>query len=136
MLYPAQKLNPAISQYRDRRFNGTQEEFEDCLRKSTTLYVGNLSFYTTEEQIFEVCLSSAAVHTHIYSQSNRLTLSRDLRSNMLCCCRAASLHSLLNALLSSHRMTCTAKGKCISLHRCFPEQEMSSASSWGWTSTR
>ena len=54
MLLDAQKLNPAISQYRDRRFNGTQEEFDDCLRKSTTLYVGNLSFYTTEEQIFEV----------------------------------------------------------------------------------
>ena len=62
MLHPAQKLNPGISQYRDRRFNGTQEEFEDCLRKSTTLYVGNLSFYTTEEQIFEVCLSSAGAH--------------------------------------------------------------------------
>ena len=54
VLLGMQKLNPAISQYRDRRFNGTQEEFEDCLRKSTTLYVGNLSFYTTEEQIFEV----------------------------------------------------------------------------------
>ena len=54
VLLESQKLNPAISQYRDRRFNGTQEEFEDCLRKSTTLYVGNLSFYTTEEQIFEV----------------------------------------------------------------------------------
>ena len=51
-----QKLNPAISQYRDRRFNGTQADFEDCLKKSTTLYVGNLSFYTTEEQIFEVWL--------------------------------------------------------------------------------
>ena len=59
MLLGAQKLNPAISQYRDRRFNGTQEEFEDCLRKSTTLYVGNLSFYTTEEQIFEVLPSSS-----------------------------------------------------------------------------
>ena len=59
MLLDAQKLNPAISQYRDRRFNGTQEEFDDCLRKSTTLYVGNLSFYTTEEQIFEVLPSSS-----------------------------------------------------------------------------
>ena len=59
MLLKSQKLNPAISQYRDRRFNGTQEEFEDCLRKSTTLYVGNLSFYTTEEQIFEVLPSSS-----------------------------------------------------------------------------
>ena len=47
-------LNPTISQYRDRRFVGGQEEFEECLRTSTTLYIGNLSFYTTEEQILEV----------------------------------------------------------------------------------
>ena len=49
-----QLLNPTISQYRDRRFVGGQEEFEECLRTSTTLYIGNLSFYTTEEQILEV----------------------------------------------------------------------------------
>lgn len=49
-----QKLNPDISQYRDRRFPGTQEDFEKCLGESTTLYLGNLSFYTTEEQIYEV----------------------------------------------------------------------------------
>ena len=49
----AQQLDPVISQYRDRRFDGTQEQFEECLKSSTTLYVGNLSFYTTEEQIYE-----------------------------------------------------------------------------------
>ncbi|GBG69369.1 hypothetical protein CBR_g4062 [Chara braunii] len=43
-----------LSPYRDRRFEGTQEEFEVALRTSTTVYVGNLSFYTTEEQIYEV----------------------------------------------------------------------------------
>ena len=48
-----QQLDPVISQYRDRRFDGTQEQFEECLKSSTTLYVGNLSFYTTEEQIYE-----------------------------------------------------------------------------------
>lgn len=48
------QLNPAISQYKDRRFCGTQQEFEECLHNSTTVYVGNLSFYTTEDQIFEV----------------------------------------------------------------------------------
>eukprot|EP00887_Chlorella_sp_A99_P006294 scaffold3.g6294.t1 len=48
------QLNPAISQYRDRRFQGTQEEFEEALRTSTSIYVGNLSFYTTEDQIYEV----------------------------------------------------------------------------------
>ncbi len=50
----AQQLDPVISQYRDRRFDGSQEQFEECLKSSTTLYVGNLSFYTTEEQIYEV----------------------------------------------------------------------------------
>ena len=47
------QLNPAISQYRDRRFHGGQEDFERALRESTTIYVGNLSFYTTEDQIYE-----------------------------------------------------------------------------------
>lgn len=48
------QLNPAISQYKDRRFCGTQQEFDECLHTSTTVYVGNLSFFTTEDQIFEV----------------------------------------------------------------------------------
>lgn len=49
-----QQLDPVISQYRDRRFEGNQEQFEQALRMSTTIYVGNLSFFTTEEQIYEV----------------------------------------------------------------------------------
>lgn len=47
------RLNPVISHYRDRRFDGNQEQFEERLRTSTTVYVGNLSFYTTEDQIYE-----------------------------------------------------------------------------------
>ncbi|XP_073314926.1 uncharacterized protein [Primulina huaijiensis] len=43
-----------ISAYRDRRFSGTQEEFEEVLLSSTTVYVGNMSFYTTEEQVYEL----------------------------------------------------------------------------------
>ncbi|BBM99338.1 nuclear cap-binding protein subunit 2 [Marchantia polymorpha subsp. ruderalis] len=43
-----------LSAYRDRRFSGTQDEFDHALRTSVTVYVGNLSFYTTEEQIYEV----------------------------------------------------------------------------------
>lgn len=50
-----QMQNPEqLSAYRDRRFLGTQDEFEHALRTSVTVYVGNLSFYTTEEQIYEV----------------------------------------------------------------------------------
>jgi len=48
------KMNTSISDYIDRKFHGTQEEFDELLRTSTTVYVGNLTFYTTEEQIYEV----------------------------------------------------------------------------------
>uniref|UniRef100_A0A6G3MKY9 Nuclear cap-binding protein subunit 2 n=1 Tax=Henneguya salminicola TaxID=69463 RepID=A0A6G3MKY9_HENSL len=40
--------------YKDRNFPGTQEEFEEKLKISTTLYVGNLSFYTEETQVYEL----------------------------------------------------------------------------------
>jgi len=49
-----QLLDPALSHYRDRRYPGNQEQFEQRLTESTTLYIGNLSFYTTEEQVYEV----------------------------------------------------------------------------------
>ncbi|XP_047254482.1 uncharacterized protein LOC107845262 isoform X2 [Capsicum annuum] len=39
---------------RDRRFPGTQEEFEDALLRSIAVYMGNMSFYTTEEQVYEL----------------------------------------------------------------------------------
>ncbi|KAJ8510202.1 hypothetical protein OPV22_000636 [Ensete ventricosum] len=43
-----------LSVYRDRRFPGNQEEYERALQTSTTVYVGNMSFYTTEEQMYEL----------------------------------------------------------------------------------
>ncbi|XP_044266114.1 nuclear cap-binding protein subunit 2 [Tribolium madens] len=43
-----------LSSYRDQHFKGTRAEQDRLLRLSTTLYVGNLSFYTTEEQIYEL----------------------------------------------------------------------------------
>jgi len=43
-----------LSTYRDQHFKGSRSEQENLLSESTTLYVGNLSFYTTEEQIFEL----------------------------------------------------------------------------------
>jgi nuclear cap-binding protein subunit 2 len=43
-----------LSVYRDRRFTGTQEEFEAALLASLTVYVGNMSFYSTEEQAYEL----------------------------------------------------------------------------------
>ena len=35
-------------------FKGSKYEQEKALKLSTTLYVGNLSFFTTEEQIYEL----------------------------------------------------------------------------------
>ena len=48
--------NPSVdlSSYRDQHFKGSRAEQERLLRHSTTIYVGNLSFYTTEEQIYEL----------------------------------------------------------------------------------
>ncbi|KAH1165553.1 hypothetical protein KIL84_023112 [Mauremys mutica] len=43
-----------ISQYRDQHFRGSRYLQEKALKFSSTLYVGNLSFYTTEEQIQEL----------------------------------------------------------------------------------
>ena len=42
------------SPYRDRFFDGDEEEWLQAITNSSTLYVGNLSFYTTEEQIHEL----------------------------------------------------------------------------------
>ncbi|GAM85823.1 hypothetical protein ANO11243_038310 [Dothideomycetidae sp. 11243] len=52
------------SKYKKRRFNNRDEErqneraespdVDEKLKNATTLYVGNLSFYTTEEQIHEL----------------------------------------------------------------------------------
>ena len=71
----AQQLDPVISQYRDRRFDGTQEQFEHCLKTSTTLYVGNLSFYTTEEQIYEACpcIARRRCQAHLWLLARRPT---------------------------------------------------------------
>ena len=44
----------APSAYKDAKFLGTYSEFVDALLASSTLYVGNLSFFTTEEQIHEL----------------------------------------------------------------------------------
>lgn len=42
------------SDYIDRRSRLSREEWNERLRTSTTVYVGNLSFYTTEDQIYEL----------------------------------------------------------------------------------
>lgn len=43
-----------LSSYRDQHFKGTRYDQEKLLKQSATLYVGNLAFFTTEEQIYEL----------------------------------------------------------------------------------
>ncbi|GIY65214.1 nuclear cap-binding protein subunit 2 [Caerostris extrusa] len=40
--------------YKDQQFKGSRSELDRLLLKSTTLYIGNLSFYTTDLQIYEL----------------------------------------------------------------------------------
>ncbi|XP_070500071.1 nuclear cap-binding protein subunit 2 [Chironomus tepperi] len=43
-----------LSSYRDQHYKGTRYDQEKQLKNTSTLYVGNLAFYTTEEQIHEL----------------------------------------------------------------------------------
>ena len=43
-----------ISEYKDRTFPASLEEYVACLKVTTTVYVGNLAFHTSEEQIHEL----------------------------------------------------------------------------------
>ena len=49
-----EEIGPAKVPYLDKQFAGTPEEYWAQLANSTSLYVGNLSFFTTEEQIYEL----------------------------------------------------------------------------------
>lgn len=42
------------SPYKDRFYPGSQADYEREMSSSSTVYVGNLSFYTTEEQLYEL----------------------------------------------------------------------------------
>eukprot|EP01093_Parvamoeba_rugata_P018649 TRINITY_DN800_c0_g2_i1.p2 TRINITY_DN800_c0_g2~~TRINITY_DN800_c0_g2_i1.p2 ORF type:complete len:227 (+),score=-22.48 TRINITY_DN800_c0_g2_i1:1132-1812(+) len=48
-----ESLEPG-SLYKDPQYEGSLHEYQADLKRSSTLYVGNLSFYTTEEQIYEL----------------------------------------------------------------------------------
>ncbi|XP_037106510.1 nuclear cap-binding protein subunit 2 [Syngnathus acus] len=50
-----------IGSYRDQHFKGKCHIQEKLLKASHTLYVGNLSFYTTEEQVHELFSKSGDV---------------------------------------------------------------------------
>ena len=52
-----------LTQYKDRSFQGSMDEYLEKLRTSTTLYVGNVSFFTTEEQIWELFAKVGVLRT-------------------------------------------------------------------------
>uniref|UniRef100_A0A1I8BPY3 Nuclear cap-binding protein subunit 2 n=1 Tax=Meloidogyne hapla TaxID=6305 RepID=A0A1I8BPY3_MELHA len=43
-----------LSTYRDMRFQGSLTDQERLLSQTTTLYIGNLSYFTSEEQVWEL----------------------------------------------------------------------------------
>jgi nuclear cap-binding protein subunit 2 len=48
--FPIKKEKP----YPNYTFKGTNEEFLKALEETNTIWVGNMSVFTTEEQIFEL----------------------------------------------------------------------------------
>jgi len=52
--YTARKKRKYGRDQPDERDNAEKQDEDDLLKDATTLYVGNLSFYTTEEQIHEL----------------------------------------------------------------------------------
>merc|ERR1712007_280594 len=58
-----------VSAYRDNQFKGTRREQDRLLHSTSTLYIGNLSFYTTEEQITEL-FSMAGVKREAKFETN------------------------------------------------------------------
>ncbi|KAJ2819672.1 nuclear cap binding complex subunit [Coemansia erecta] len=42
------------STYKDHQYQGSTTQWDKALANTATLYVGNLSFYTTEEQLYEI----------------------------------------------------------------------------------
>ena len=61
-----------LTQYKDRQFRGSMEEYLESLRTSTTLYIGNVSFYTTEEQIWELFVKAGPVRAIIMGLDKNL----------------------------------------------------------------
>ena len=54
-----------LTKYKDRAFKGSMDDYLDRLRSSATLYVGNVSFFTSEEQIWSLFAKCGVVKTVI-----------------------------------------------------------------------
>ncbi|KDN39384.1 RNA-binding domain-containing protein [Tilletiaria anomala UBC 951] len=72
----------APSPYRDSRSNISRAQHYEALAQTATLYVGNLSFYTTEEQIYE--LFSRCSRTSAGSGIKRIIMGLDRNTKTPC----------------------------------------------------
>jgi nuclear cap-binding protein subunit 2 len=75
-----------LNSYRDQHFKGSRGEQERLLRTSSTLYVGKLSFYTTEEEINDVlsnCYRDSFTFLPYYSQSDADSAMRYINGTRL-----------------------------------------------------
>ena len=52
-LYETIKVNN-VSPYFDKHSATSYEEWAEMLKSSSTIYIGNLSYYTNEDQIYQV----------------------------------------------------------------------------------
>lgn len=50
----APALHTLEKSYKDRQFEGTKQDWDDLINNSTTLYIGNLSFVTSEAQLLAI----------------------------------------------------------------------------------
>ena len=60
------------SPYIDHQLNVTREEYTEKLKTTTTVYIGNLSYYTTEEQLYELFGRCGEVQRVIIGLDRRL----------------------------------------------------------------
>ena len=61
----------AHSEYYDRRSGLSEADYKQRLKTSTTLYVGNLSFYTQEGQLLELFSKSGIVKNLFMGLNNK-----------------------------------------------------------------
>ncbi|KII60959.1 Nuclear cap-binding protein subunit 2 [Thelohanellus kitauei] len=91
--------------YRDRDFAGPPEELERKLAESTTVYVGNLSFYVEESQIYAFFSIFGPIKSVI------MGLNRNTKTPCGFCfvvfyrrCHAESAASYISAMMLNNRL--------------------------------
>lgn len=78
--------------YRDRTFQGSDEEYYDLIQKSTTIYVGNVGLNVKEEQIWALLqkesndskLNKFSTSSKSYSHIRRIIMGRNHKNNLFC----------------------------------------------------